>query len=215
MSAQRLIALLAMGARPVLRPYAAGTLWPEASEEHAHASLRSALWRLHHVRSGIVETAGPLLGLAPAVEVDLHQSEALARSVLGETESCPVNVNLAPFLNDLLPDWYDDWVLLARERFRQLRLRALDAVCHRLTETGRTSEALEAGLAALAAEPLRESAHRALVRLHLAEGNAAEAVRQYRLCCRLLDEQLGIAPSEQMEELVRGIGPGAGKGRRA
>jgi hypothetical protein len=33
----------------------------------------------------------------------------------------------------------------------------------------------------VAAEPLRESAHRALIKAHFAEGNPGEAAHQYRL----------------------------------
>jgi DNA-binding SARP family transcriptional activator len=58
---------------------------------------------------------------------------------------------------------------------------------------------------AVAAEPLRESAHRTLVRLHLTAGNAVEASRQYELCRYLLRSQLGLEPSERMRELVRGL----------
>ena len=72
----------------------------------------------------------------------------------------------------------------------------------RLTGAGRLKEALDVGLAAVAGEPLRESAQRALVRVHLAEGNVGEAIRQYRLYRRLLSEQLGIEPSRLMEDLV-------------
>ncbi len=103
------------------------------------------------------------------------------------------------------PDWYEDWVLFERERFRQVRLRALDALCDRLTRAGRLNEAMEAALLSVAGDPLRESAQRALVRVHLSEGNAGEAVRTYRLYQRLLHEQLGIQPSERMQELVAGL----------
>jgi DNA-binding SARP family transcriptional activator len=202
MSGQRLVTLLAVRSRQLLRAYAAGTLWPEASEERAHASLRSTLWRIHRFGDGIVEASGGCLRLGSAVGVDLHESEALAHRVLGGTDPTVLDVDPSPLLGDLLPDWYEDWVLLEQERFRQLRLCALDAQCERLMHAGRFNEALGVGLAALSAEPLRESAHRALVRIHLAAGNAGEALRQYRLCRRLLAEQLGITPSEQMEQLV-------------
>jgi DNA-binding SARP family transcriptional activator len=86
-----------------------------------------------------------------------------------------------------------------------LRLRALDTLCERLTRAGRLDAALEVGLAAVAGEPLRESSHRALIRVHLADGNVAEAIRQYRLCRRLLREQLDLEPSDQMAELLRGV----------
>jgi DNA-binding SARP family transcriptional activator len=69
-------------------------------------------------------------------------------------------------------------VLVERERFRQLRLHALEALCRRLTGDGLHAEAVDAGIAAIAAEPLRESAHRALMSAHVAEGNRGEAMRQ-------------------------------------
>jgi DNA-binding SARP family transcriptional activator len=206
--AQRFVAFLALNRRPLLRPYVAGALWPETLDERAHANLRSTLWRLHRCNGELVEVQGNQLQLGADVSVDLHEAQVLARRVLGGTPGetgLGLALALATLARDLLPDWYEDWVLIEREQFRQLRLRALDALCERLTDAGRTGEALEAGLAALAGEPLRESAHRALVRVHLAEGNVGEAIRQYRLCRRLLREQLGVSPSEQMEELVCGV----------
>jgi DNA-binding SARP family transcriptional activator len=206
MGAQRLLALLALHPAPLRRAYVAGTLWPETSEERAHANLRSALWRVHRIGRDLVEASGPCLQLGGSVEVDLRASEAAARRVLGGDSADVDGVDLAMLLDgDVLPDWYEDWVLLERERFRQLRLQALDSLCERLTRAGRLGEALEVGLAALAIEPLRESAHRALVQIHLANGNASEGFRQYRLYCRLLDEHLGIKPSEQMEQLVHSL----------
>jgi DNA-binding SARP family transcriptional activator len=108
----------------------------------------------------------------------------------------------AALARDLLPDWYDDWVVLERERFRQLRLHALEALCRRLTEAGRFGAAVQAGLAAVAGEPLRESAHRILIQAHLAEGNPGEAVRQYHLYRRLLAGELAIEPSATIRGMV-------------
>ena len=93
-------------------------------------------------------------------------------------------------------------MLLARERLRQLRMHALEALADQLAERGRFGEALHAGHAAVASEPLRESAHRAVVRVHLAEGNTAEAVRTYEAFRDLLADVLGVAPSLLMEELI-------------
>ena len=108
---------------------------------------------------------------------------------------------------DLLPGWYDDWVLLERERLRQVRLQALEAVAARLASLGRHGEALQAAHAAIRAEPLRESAHRLMVRIHLAEGNVAEAVRAYELFRTMLEHELGVPPSELMTRLVRHLPP--------
>jgi DNA-binding SARP family transcriptional activator len=202
--AQRLLAYLALSSRPVLRVHLAGVLWLEASEDQAFANLRSTLWRVRRCGEGLVETNGQHVCLCPEVEVDVRCSIDLARRVvdsLSDEELFDLDPDL--LLKDLLPDWYDDWVLLERERYRQLRLHALDALCERFTRAGRLARAMETGLASLAAEPLRESAHRAVIRIHLAEGNKAEALRQYRLYRRLLQDQLGLEPSSQIEELVR------------
>jgi DNA-binding SARP family transcriptional activator len=200
MSSQRLVAFLALHDRPLLRLYVASVLWLDTPEERAYANLRTALWRLHRCDPGLVDAAGQELRLSPKVAVDLREAEAAAQRILevGEPDE---GFEPAELGNDLLPDWYDDWVLLERERFRQVRLHALDALCERLTTGGRLEEALEVGLSAVAAEPLRESAHRAVIRVHLAEGNTAEAIRQYRLCRRLLKEQLDVEPSRRMQEL--------------
>jgi DNA-binding SARP family transcriptional activator len=202
MSAQRFVAFLAIHDRPLLRSYVAGTLWLETSEARAHANLRSTLWRLHRCNRGLVDVRGQQLRLSAGVEVDLREVERLARSALDDTARGALELPPAALGGDLLPDWYDDWVLMEREHFRQVRLHALDALCERLTRAGRLGEALEVGLVALAGEPLRESAHRAVIRVHLAEGNPGEAIRQYRFCRHLLGEHLGVEPSHQMEELI-------------
>jgi DNA-binding SARP family transcriptional activator len=205
MTAQRVLAFVALHDRPLHRLYVAGSLWLDSPEERAYASLRSALWRLHRDGRQLIATNGQQLALGRNVEVDLRESELLARRALDEADAEALGVDSSALSTDLLPDWYEDWVLVERERYRQLRLHALDTLCDRLTRADRLSEALAAGLAAVAGEPLRESAHRAVVRVHIAEGNGSEAIRQYRLCRRLLNEQLAIEPSERMRELVQSL----------
>jgi DNA-binding SARP family transcriptional activator len=203
--AQRLVAFVALHERTVQRDYVAGMLWLDTPDERASANLRSMLWRIQKRAPGLVETPGRGLRLAHDVLVDLRVAERLARHELAGDADEDGAVDSSSFAADLLPDWYEDWALLERERFRQLRLRALEALCERRLRAGRLNEALEAGLLSLAGEPLRESAHRALVRVHLADGNMVEALRQYQLCRRLLHEQLGIEPTEQLRDLVRGL----------
>jgi DNA-binding SARP family transcriptional activator len=202
MSVQRVVAFVALKRHPVLRPHAAGSLWPESSESRAAASLRSALWRLRRCECEVIDAAGAQLRLAGDVSVDLYDALELARDVLAGRDGDVLDPT--PLAAELLPDWYDDWVLVEREYFRQVRLRALETLCERLTDALRLDEALTMGLAALKGEPLRESAHRALIRLYLVQGNVCEALRQYRLCCRLL-RPLGVEPSDQIRALVKGI----------
>jgi DNA-binding SARP family transcriptional activator len=200
-AAQRLVAFVALHDRPVQRDHVAGMLWLDVSDERAAGNLRSTLWRVQKRAHGLLRVDGRSIRLDPHVDVDLRLAERLAHDELanGGRGNCDLRI----FGAELLPGWYDDdWVLLERERYRQLRLRALDALCEHHLEARRLGEAVEAGLLALAVEPLRESAHRALVRIHLADGNAVEALRQYNLCRRLLREQLGVEPTEQMRETI-------------
>jgi DNA-binding SARP family transcriptional activator len=202
---QRLVAHLSLAGRPA-RGAIAGLLWPDVPEEHAHGSLRSALWRLQKVVPGLVESSGGALGLAAGVRVDVREFTAWAQTVLDPAAGADgLVVPDVALQGELLPGWYDDWVLLERERLRQLRMHALEVRAERLVAAGRHGEAIEAAYAAVRGEPLRESAHRVLMRAHLAEGNVAEAVRAYEAFCQLLQEELGVLPTAQMQALVHGI----------
>jgi DNA-binding SARP family transcriptional activator len=204
LSAQRLLAFLALHDRPLQRLYVAGTLWLDSSQDAANANLRTALWRLRRPGCVLVDATPTELSLAEGVVVDLRETEKTAQRVLahhGESS----DLGALCVAGDLLPDWYDDWLLVERERFRQLRLHALESLAEDLAAGGRFAAAAEAALAAVAAEPLRESAHRVLVRLHLAEGNVAEAIRQYRVYSNLLRNELGLEPTPNMQNLVRSL----------
>jgi DNA-binding SARP family transcriptional activator len=202
---QRLVAHLCLCPRPT-RTATAGQLWPDFSEDHAHGSLRSALWRLNKAAPGLVEASGNALRLTADVRVDVREFNDWAqRATAPPGGADDVAVPDAALLGDLLPGWYDDWVLLERERLRQLRMQALEAVAARLAFLGRHCEALEAAYAAVRADPLRESAHRTVVRVHLAQGNLAEALRAYDLFRTMVQDELGVPPTEQMTRLVQGI----------
>lgn len=175
-------------------------------EDRAHASLRSALWRLHKAAPGLVEVTGSSLSLADGVRVDVRELRDWARRV--QDPGCgldDVEVPDCGVRGELLPGWFDDWVLLERERLRQLHMHALELVAERLSDAGRHGDALQAAYAAVHAEPLRESAHRTVVRIHLAEGNLAEAIRAHERFRVLLADELGVEPSKHMTRLVRGL----------
>lgn len=205
-AAERLIAFLALSGRRLLRAYVAGVLWIDSSQEAANASLRTTLWRLRQPARPIVEATASHLSLARGIAVDVHLLSACAARVLRDTGDGaePDGAGQLTELleaGELLPDWYDDWVVIERERFRQRRLHALESICRRLSECGHYALAVEAGLGAVAVEPLRESAHRAVMLAHLAQGNRGEALRQYELCRRLLGEQLGLDPTPETAAL--------------
>jgi DNA-binding SARP family transcriptional activator len=204
LAAQRLVAFLALRDRPLLRIHVAGTLWLHHSENRSHANLRTALWRLGRASGAVVEATTSHVGLSDAVVVDVHRMIAQARGVL-EDPSAAAGLEDADLEGDLLPGWYDDWVLMERERLRQLRVHALERLAEHATRLGRHGQAVDRAITAIQADPLRESAHRVLIRAYAAEGNTGLALRQYRECCRMLREQLEVGPSREMRELVAEI----------
>jgi len=208
---QRLLALLGLRDRALMRSGIAGTLWPEATEEHAHSSLRSALGRLSRVtREAVIVT--PLdLCLAEHVKVDIREARALAHRLLepgsAVTDHDLTATAIGALSVDVLPDWYDDWVLVEAEEWRQLRLHALEAAAERLLTLGRYGEATGAALAAVRVEPLRESARATVIRVHLAEGNQSEALREFARYRTLLRDELGLEPTEQLHGMIAGLEP--------
>jgi SARP family transcriptional regulator, regulator of embCAB operon len=207
---QRLLAFLALRGRPVRRPVAAGTLWPFATETRASSSLRTALARLPDAAGAAVMATARELGLSARVSVDLWDSRTLAHELLAPPDSSlspdPGLEAISALSGELLPDWYEEWVLIEAEDWRQLRLHALEALAQRLTVQGRYGDAAAAALAAVRAEPLRESPRAALVRVHIAEGNPSEALREFARYGELLMLELGIEPTDRLRALVAGIG---------
>jgi DNA-binding SARP family transcriptional activator len=203
---QRLITFLALHDRLLPRMYIASILWPDVPTGRANANLRAGLWRLPTPCRLAVDQSTQHLRLAN-ITVDLRDATALAERLLDRTQHCAKgdlgSAARTILSSELLPTWYDDdWVLIERERFHQLRLHALEALCDRLIADGRYGEAIDAGLGAVTAEPLRESAHRVLIKAHIAEGNQREANRQYQLCRHLLRDELGVEPSNALQALV-------------
>ena len=203
LNAQRLVAFLAVRERPQLRTTVASTLWLDTTEARAAANLRTALWKIRGLNEHLVETHGSYLSLGAETEVDLGCLIAQARRLIGpELQLAARDASSDSLRGDLLPDWDEDWIQFERERLRQLRVHALEALCRRLSECGRHAEAVDAGQAAIAAEPLRESAQRTLIAAHLAEGNVCEAKRQFSIYRDLLWDSLRIPPSAELRALL-------------
>lgn len=205
-NAQRVLAFLAVRERPQPRLTVAGSLWLDTTEDRAAANLRTALWKIRQLAGPAVRCGGGSLSLAPELQVDLTWLCTHARQLL-HTDALAAEpderTDLTALAGDLLPDWDEDWIRFERERLRQLRVHALESLCGRLSRSGRHAEAVDAGQLAVAVEPLRESAQRALINAHLAEGNRCEAMRQYAIYRDVLWEALEIRPSEELGALVR------------
>jgi DNA-binding SARP family transcriptional activator len=202
LSGQRLIAFLAVHEQTLQRTFVAGSLWPDVPDERALASLRSVLWRLRDLAPGVVEGHQRVIRLQESIVVDVTHLVRASRETAGLGPSDVGPLAFQFFAGELLPDWYDEWLTEWRERWRQIRLHTLERLARLLTTAGEYELAIDAALAAIRAEPLRESAHRTLIEAHLAEGNASEAIRQFGRYEQLLRTELDIAPSPRMRELM-------------
>jgi DNA-binding SARP family transcriptional activator len=201
-----LLAFLALNEIAITRVRIAGVLWSMGSEERAAGNLRTALWRLRSTGVHLVTAEYDYVRLSSHVEVDIREGTRLARAALDPTtDVSELAFEDLPFVGELLPGWYEDWIAFERERHRQVCLHALETLCDRWTRAGYHTKAIKAGLAAVAGEPLRESAHRALIRAYLSYGNSGEAVRQYAACRQVLHDELHIQPSAQISALMEGL----------
>jgi hypothetical protein len=154
----------------------AGALWADGSGDCAARSLRTALWRIRQVGANLVLARDDRLRLYPGVTVDVTDLTNLALRLIHQPD--PGGLSQLPLLvecGELLPDWEDDGVVADRERYRLLRLEALERAALTLMERRQLGDALIAALAAAQTEPLRESARRLVVQVQVAQGNVAEA----------------------------------------
>ncbi|MFF0014101.1 BTAD domain-containing putative transcriptional regulator [Streptomyces sp. NPDC005374] len=209
---KRLLVFVALRSGRVERRQAAGALWPIGDDARAAGNLRSALWRLNKVGVDLLQVDKYGLALREDVLLDVRLVADWASRLLtgsataGDLKATPSTMDAL----DLLPGWYEDWVLMERERVRQRLLHALEAQSRQLAEAGCFGQAVDAAMQAVGVDPLRESAQRALVEAHLAEGNWMEARRSLELYAELLDRELGVSPGVEITALLHGRTPSRG-----
>jgi len=202
---QRLITALAIhGPRP--RSYLVGLLWPESHESRALESLRVSVHLVSRQAPGLLVNGGAELWLSDLVDVDLHR----VRSCLRELSQSGVDGTAASSVNllrqaELLPGWYDDWVLFEQSRLRQDRLHAFHIIARESLARGDFEIALEASEAALELEPLYESAVGLLIQAQRRQGNNAAALRAFEKYRARLNEDMGLSPSEGIRRLVADV----------
>jgi DNA-binding SARP family transcriptional activator len=217
-SSQRLIAYLALCDGGTQRSHVAGTFWPDLGQDRAMANLRSVIWRIRGSGHDLIAADDGQLSLQRNVVVDTRELRRTAFEILESGDGGdPTGLDALVRGDEILPDWSDEWVLVDRERYHQLRLHALERLCGLLAATGRFGLAVEACLAALAAEPLRESVQRQLIEVYLSEGNRADALRQFTSYQRVIREEVGVEPSREIADLVSPLtvarAPGTDAGR--
>jgi DNA-binding SARP family transcriptional activator len=208
--------LLARGAL-CPREQLAGLFWGEHEQQRARHCLNTALWRLQRVLGPADAANRPYLRVEPralGVNLDsdtwLDVAEFEARCQLAERVATDAPARAAKlyaeavalYAGDLLPDCYDDWALVERERLQRLYLRALGKLLGWHAARGEHDAALEYGGRMLARDPLREEVQRDLINVLLAAGQPHAALQQYRACEAVLRRELGVEPMPETQALL-------------
>ena len=202
---QRLISALAIhGSRH--RRYLGGLLWPNSPEALALESLRASVHLISRQTPGLVVVNGPVLFLGDSLVVDVHNFLKQVRNCERLDRDSNHDGCLTYLLGDeLLPGWYEDWVILEQHRLQNVRLRALLMHGRRWLERGEAEMAIEAADRALNIEPLHETCVGLMMQAELDMGNRAGALLTFEKFCARLTSELGVAPSGHLLKLAAAI----------
>jgi len=208
--------LLVHRAAPQPRQGIAFLLWPDSTEAQARTNLRHVLHNLRRALPGadrLLEITPRTLWWRPDVPclLDLASFEQALDD--GRLEAA-----VEAYGGDLLAGAYDDWLLEERERLRARYLDALERLTREAEARGDAVAAIGHAERLVRDDPLREDAHRRLMRLHDAAGDRARALRAYHVCAATLQRELGIDPSPATRaayEALLEAGPPARPGGRS
>ena len=183
--------------------------WPDCDPRRGRSNLCSAIWRVRKAigregfslieRSSFGETG---LSDQAALQLDIEAFESTMMEALGQADGHAVPAlgqGLEIYRGDLMPGWYDDWVLAERERLQGLYVGGLIRLMNHQAEQNLFDAGIATGRKILRIEPMRETVHRRLIELHLENGQPAAAHGQYHECVRLLRDELGVAPSRETQ----------------
>lgn len=200
---QALLAFLLLhGEGSLPRDRIAFGFWPDVPEKKARNNLRQLLYRLRRTwphSERFLSTEGATVGWrldAPAA-VDLHRFEA---RLAAATTPSDLEEALEHYGGPLLPGHYDEWILRQRERLQQLYMGGLERLATMREQKGEHEAATTLLRRLLAVEPLRESSYLRLMRLHARLRDPAGVERVYQECVDLLDAELGVAPSPNLQQ---------------
>ena len=203
--------------RAVARDELAELLWPdspptawEGAVSALVSKLRSLLAELGLERNVIATAFGCYQLKFPAgawVDTEaalasVHEAEGALRAGTPHQAYIPTVVAAAILRRPFLPGAEGVWIDSRRDVLRAALVRTLDCRAELHVWNGEPSLALRAAEEAVRLEPYRETGYQRLVRIHLATGNRAEALRVYERCRRLLADELGTRPTGDTEALL-------------
>jgi predicted ATPase/DNA-binding SARP family transcriptional activator len=200
-----LLALLALNhRREVDRDWLAGTLWPESLGRQARANLRLCLTDLRQALGDQAyrlqsPTSRTLCLDLTAAEVDIV---AFDQAIADQTPRA-LEEAVRLYSGPLLAGWAEEWVLLERQTREQAYLQALEALAAHALGRKDFATAVAHLRRVVTLEPLREEAHRALMRALAAAGDHAAATQVYRALRQYLYAEMNAEPAPETAALVR------------
>jgi DNA-binding SARP family transcriptional activator len=222
-----LLAYLACSGRPHDRGQLAALLWPDADDAHSRATLRRTLSALNHALGGAAVVRSDRSGLeleAPGMDLDIHRFHELVAACdqhgHGPEQACaacaaPLSEAVALHRGDFMAGFalrdaveFEEWQFAYSDALRREQAAALARLVDAQAVQGRWQAAIAAAERWLALDPLHEPAHRQLMRLHAWSDQRSAAMRRYRACVRVLDEELGVPPLEETTALYQEITEG-------
>lgn len=194
------------------REQLAGLLWPESADESARSNLRHALWRVRRsLEASGASTAVTADDLSvtvkdgPQLRVDVAQLQATdgsAADVVALRERTEV------YAGELLPGFYDEWVILERERMKGIYERTMQQLIDKLIEGQRWADVGEWAERWISVAQSPEPAFRSLMVAAAGRGDVSGVVAAYRRCASALKADLGVEPSEQTRTLYERLSKG-------
>jgi WD40 repeat protein/serine/threonine protein kinase/DNA-binding SARP family transcriptional activator len=216
--AQSLLAYLILNAGTAYRRgKLAGLLWPDVPEANARRSLRQALW---HIRS-VLEGERDLDYLSVdeiSIAFDSQSNYWLDAAILDRRASEDASPEelisaVTVYHGELLPGFYEEWVVLERERLEAVFERKMQRLLDSLVEAQRWEKMLEWSQRWIALGHVPEPAYRALMIAHAGLGDLTSTAAVFRRCREALRHDLGVEPSESTralyERLTKGEWPAA------
>jgi DNA-binding SARP family transcriptional activator/predicted ATPase/biotin operon repressor len=198
------------------REHLVGVFWPDEPETQARRKLSQALWKIGAALGQDVLMADSLaVRFSPdvAVQLDLDAFESVfTRGSPEAADQQAVQAALNAYRGEFMAGYSNDWVLDTREQFREALLTGLERLARRAEARGDLEQALEFSRRVVGLEPLREQAHREVMRLCLILNRPREALEQFERCRKVLLEELGEEPLPATRALYQRIQLGESSG---
>jgi DNA-binding SARP family transcriptional activator len=197
---------------PQSRQHLSFLFWPDSSDAQAQGNLRTLLNRLHRafpeVEHFLAVNARTIQWRADTPFIlDVAQfEEAVAQATQAESAG-PIEQMLAAleqaangYRGDLLPGFYEDWLLAERERLSGIYRNTLERLIHLLESQRAYKEAIEYAQQLIHHDPLYEDGYQTLMRLQALAGDRSSALRTYQIGSARLQQELGVEPDLALQE---------------